>query len=398
MPDECHLWTNLSSAGPRAHSHVEPIAYLHFPSTGLVVGLPDEPGLLIDSGRPGQITLREADAAGLGLTADDTALGVAYCSSVVGEVGWSCDAVDLVVRDADGELRSLVILWSQSAVDVPATAEPGAPVVSRAHAMRPRALVYVTERTLASGALAAVAALARELDARVVLGAVGELPESGRHAEEEQRSLHRLLVDAAPLFGGRVAALRVELGGDPVHGLLALAAEECATVVLVPEDSARRSHGEELTGQLRRRLDVPVEWVPRPDPRSRMAHGVPPVRESAQVMRRLAISIGAHGDTPPWERPEAWPELVSVAVRERLGSAAPVPAGAECSLTARWFVHPEHPGLEELTRRLPVEAIAKALVNAEYVSPSQLAASRTRVEFVETDRDLVEHVVAVLRC
>lgn len=101
MPDECRLWTSLSSAGPRTHPHAEPIAYLHFAGTGLLVGLPDEPGVLIEAdGTTRTFALREADAAGLGLTAFDLASGVALCSGSEGELGWRCTPVDLVVGEA----------------------------------------------------------------------------------------------------------------------------------------------------------------------------------------------------------------------------------------------------------------------------------------------------------
>jgi hypothetical protein len=103
--DERRHSVHLASAGPRAHAHPEPVAYLHFPSTGFVVALPDEPGMLVDAtSAPVRLALRETDAAGLGLTSDDMALGVAYCSGAGGP-GWECVPVELVLSD-DGDVRT----------------------------------------------------------------------------------------------------------------------------------------------------------------------------------------------------------------------------------------------------------------------------------------------------
>lgn len=106
MPDRCSLWVNLASAGPRRHPHAEPTSYLHFHNTGLMVGLPDEPGVLIDENQPLRLALDETDAAGLGLTAEDFARGVAFCNGNEGEAGWQCGPVELLVNDEEGEIHA----------------------------------------------------------------------------------------------------------------------------------------------------------------------------------------------------------------------------------------------------------------------------------------------------
>lgn len=101
MPDTCKLWVNLASAGPRRHSHAEPTAYLHFVQTGFLVGLPDEPGVLLDPRAPSRFVMREADAMGLGLGPDDVSAGVALCHSEDAPGGWRCETLDFAVGDPE---------------------------------------------------------------------------------------------------------------------------------------------------------------------------------------------------------------------------------------------------------------------------------------------------------
>lgn len=106
MPDRCNLWVNLASAGPRAHLHAEPTAYLQFPATGLLVGLPDEPGVLLEPmSTASQFVMRDEDAEGLGLSGADLLDGVALCRTDT-TLGWRCERVSLLIENAMGDLRT----------------------------------------------------------------------------------------------------------------------------------------------------------------------------------------------------------------------------------------------------------------------------------------------------
>lgn len=102
MQTACRRWVNLASAGSRRHATSEPRSYLHFISTGLLVGLPDEPGILFDpSDSHPHLFLRETDANGLGLEPEDFTAGVAFCvDDDRATPGWSCTQLDVEIGEA----------------------------------------------------------------------------------------------------------------------------------------------------------------------------------------------------------------------------------------------------------------------------------------------------------
>ncbi|MBM3141257.1 MAG: hypothetical protein FJZ92_13895 [Chloroflexi bacterium] len=64
MNDACKLWVSLSSG--RRHRESTPDTFLRFVRTGLLVGLPDEPGGLLREGQAmPQLPMRRVDAEGL---------------------------------------------------------------------------------------------------------------------------------------------------------------------------------------------------------------------------------------------------------------------------------------------------------------------------------------------
>ena len=105
MPSQCDLWVNLASWGPRHRRRAEPISFLRFAGTDLLVGLPDEPGVLLDDIRPPvRIVLHSTDVRGLGLNEQDLAR-VDFCRVEDDGVGWQCTPVYVEISDALGELH-----------------------------------------------------------------------------------------------------------------------------------------------------------------------------------------------------------------------------------------------------------------------------------------------------
>jgi hypothetical protein len=101
----------------------------------------------------------------------------------------------------------------------------------------------------------------QECSACVILATVGELPEAPEHAQEECLALRRQIAEAAHYFGDTVVGTAMELGGDPVHGILALAAEHEADVTVLPELSSRQALAMALQARTLvevRRLGIPV--------------------------------------------------------------------------------------------------------------------------------------------
>lgn len=235
--DICQLWVNLESAGPRQHER-EPTAFLQFPSTGFLVGLPDEPGTIIN-GDTRRFVMREADAIGLGLGPQDFARGVALCREDPAD-GWRCEPIDLVIGDADGEIANpqyeAALMAQQAYEEQLARMQPPRAGFQSPFPRGSRALVFVTEPWRQRETLARTAALARGRVARIVLGAVGELAETPEHAAEERAALQRELMMAQGHFEGIVTSLAFDLGGDAVHGLLTIAAEQRLDVIVLPDD------------------------------------------------------------------------------------------------------------------------------------------------------------------
>lgn len=235
MLSSCRRWVPLASAGPRRPREAEPTMYLQFRSTGLLIGLPDEPGTLLDEGAAVvRFVMRDTDAAGLGLHPDDLTAGVALCRSDR-PTGWECAPVSLVIGEPRDESYRPhgVVPEHGSARPTAAPLPPEDPLAPPDH---PCMLVLVTSAHLTDGCLREAAALARRRGATVWLAAVGELPESARHAAEERAALTAMLESAARQFGMPVAGIRIELGGDPAHGLLTLAAETQADLVVLPDE------------------------------------------------------------------------------------------------------------------------------------------------------------------
>lgn len=103
MENACTLWTELHPSGRRAsgESHV----FLQFRRSNLLVRLPGpRPGDELD-----EVVLRETDALGLGLRADDFEDGVVVCRDDAPDemLGWRCHAVRVIGLADDGTTTEL---------------------------------------------------------------------------------------------------------------------------------------------------------------------------------------------------------------------------------------------------------------------------------------------------
>jgi hypothetical protein len=349
MEITCPRWVTLASAGPRRHANTAPGAYLNFVGTGLLVGLPDEPGMLIDPdlARP-QVFLREADALGLGLQADDLAAGVAFCVDAPSSpVGWTCTPLDLEIGDA-GEVRTR---QRPLAVGIHPAPPPASTAAART---RQTLLILVTEEAIEDGTLDNAIAVAVRERAAVVLAAVGELPETGRHASEERSALGALLDRAAVHIGAPGVARLIDLGGDPVRGVTTLASDCGATIVAVPASTRAATAWQHapLTAALRERLDARVVEVPPvpPDPSD---------GDTSTALRtdRLRIALPASIAHAP---DTAWQALVAATASEALLDAWRPLLGSRYEITVRWRLVPTE-GLRP--DRLPVSPLVDALLD-----------------------------------
>lgn len=405
MPERCNLWVNLASAGPRAHPHDEPTTYLQFPATGLLVGLPDEPGMLVEpDNTAGRFVMREEDADGLGLSDDDLAEGVALCRTDGSPFDWRCERIDLVINGVEGEVHSphWRELTEGSFASTRLRAANVAPP-SRSAKGRPRLLVWVTPDQLVDGSLERAAQEARTRDALVVLAAVGEVPETARHAAEERAALAAMLDRAAASFPELVEGTCTELGGDTVHGLLTLAVEVQASAILLPGDGRRHSLFERtIARELEERGHLPVLRALAPSVAERLeaadtalvsedvaARAVAP---AGTAVSDVALRIEGFDSESISDDPEAWRALVRDAL-----AAGPSPAGpveVACDLAATWRVRRGSPARVE---RLPLALLIDALRAAGYLprDPSRLRAVRS--ELVPFDGEQSERVEVTVR-
>lgn len=265
MRTACDMWVNLASAGSRHRGSGAPTMYLQFLRTGLLVGLPDEPGTLVDAERgPDRFVMLETDAAGLGIDAADLSDGVALCH-VDGTAGpWQCEALEIVIGDPANETyrpHRDHLETAHTPERRPSLANTSAlPRLPR----HPRMLVYLTADHLRDGWLGFAAAVAHAHNASVMLGAVGELPESASHAAEERGAIARELEEATQQFDGLPIGQCMELGGDPLHGLITLAAETRADAIIVPTGAVAAPDGRGLARTLEAQTGLPVISVAPP--------------------------------------------------------------------------------------------------------------------------------------
>ncbi|MDA1147650.1 MAG: hypothetical protein O3A76_13615 [Chloroflexi bacterium] len=104
MENACQLWIELHPEGGRRHD--ESHLYLQFRRSNLLARL-SGPGLSDDE--LDEVVLRDTDALGLGLRAEDFAEGVAVCrDDAAGEMlGWRCRTVRMVGLTEDGRTAEL---------------------------------------------------------------------------------------------------------------------------------------------------------------------------------------------------------------------------------------------------------------------------------------------------
>ncbi len=106
--------------------------------------------------------------------------------------------------------------------------------------------------------------LRRDMNAEVVLTLVGPVAETKVQAQEERHDLEEKLDAAADRFPAAVRR-RLEPAGDPVDGILHVAREEHADLIVMATHGrsglSALSHGSVADGVLRR-AGVPVVLVP----------------------------------------------------------------------------------------------------------------------------------------
>lgn len=114
--DRCDLWLTLRTKTARAASRVsltmdEPAIFLHLRATGLLLGLPDEDGSLLDrEAADVTVRLQATDALGLGLAPSDFESGVGLCGGAEDGslAGWRCRDARVIGVDADGREHPLL--------------------------------------------------------------------------------------------------------------------------------------------------------------------------------------------------------------------------------------------------------------------------------------------------
>ncbi len=125
-------------------------------------------------------------------------------------------------------------------------------------------VVAVDGSRLSRAALPVAADLQRHLGAEVVIATIGALPETTTQAEEEETDLESMLENARRRIGGN-ARTRVEPQGDPVAGILHVAADEHADLIVMTTHGrsglSRLAHGSVCEGVVRE-SHIPVLLVP----------------------------------------------------------------------------------------------------------------------------------------
>lgn len=106
MHDACELWTGFHPGG--GLSHEQPHLFLQFRHSNLLVGLKGHAATDQNSDLE-EVVLRDTDALGLGLRADDFEDGVAVCrdDSPDGVLGWRCHPVTVTGVAQDGSTTQL---------------------------------------------------------------------------------------------------------------------------------------------------------------------------------------------------------------------------------------------------------------------------------------------------
>lgn len=99
----------------------------------------------------------------------------------------------------------------------------------------------------------------------LVLASIGELPEVSALAQDAEAALRRRLDEVARDIAGMTVTKRIELAGDPVHGIVAIAREEQVDQIVIA--SSHRGAFEQLVDgsvadEVRDALqEIPVEIV-----------------------------------------------------------------------------------------------------------------------------------------
>lgn len=292
--DTCRLWVSLGS-GRRHRAEPQPTTFLQFIRTGMLVGLPDEPGgQLFGDGPLKQFPMRRVDAEGLGLTAEDFAEGVAICREDPGSggVGWQCERVQLLIG---AEERVDALAPRMQAAGQPRSG--GAPPPARpTAAVQPRRILAVVDADAAEDpAVDEAAALARAYGAALLLVATGELAETSRHAAEEHAALTLRLQVIAARFADLSVRCLVAMGGDPVRDILAVADREGADLIIAPASHSRFADAVEprIADALGRRATVPVRTVRPAEPGAASARAPASERVARPAGEATTITVGS---------------------------------------------------------------------------------------------------------
>lgn len=107
-----------------------------------------------------------------------------------------------------------------------------------------RLLVPIDEHSESEQALAVARRLASEPESEIILVTIGEVGETSEHAEDAREALQRRLDEVQERMSGFNVRTRIELAGDPVDGILAVAREEAADRIVIAREP--RSRWDEL--------------------------------------------------------------------------------------------------------------------------------------------------------
>ncbi len=125
-------------------------------------------------------------------------------------------------------------------------------------------VVAIDGSRLSRAALPVAADLQRHLGAEVIVTTIGALPETTTQAEDEEADLDTMLEQARRRVGGN-ARIRVEPQGDPVAGILHVAADEHADLIVMTTHGrsglSRLARGSVCEGVVRDSR-IPVLLVP----------------------------------------------------------------------------------------------------------------------------------------
>lgn len=139
--------------------------------------------------------------------------------------------------------------------------------------MATKILVPLDGSALSEAALPVAKRLAAGLQADLILLTVGALPEPTAQAREEREALGEMLAEVACRCDGLTVHQRLDVGGDPVTGILRAMREEAVDMVVMSTHGrsglARLAQGSTADSVLRAGL-VPVALIrPRPESAAR---------------------------------------------------------------------------------------------------------------------------------